>query len=76
MDEQQFVEHLTTDGDRWDLLAYDYYGDPYAYEPIIRANPAHSFTTVLEGGRLLRIPVVEAAIADVDDALLPPWKRR
>jgi len=35
----QFIVHVTTAGERWDLLAWQYYGDPTDYSPIIMANP-------------------------------------
>ncbi len=33
-----YFEHKTMDGDRWDLLAYRYYGDQYKQGIIIEAN--------------------------------------
>ena len=69
-----YLEHVTTDGDRWDLLAHDYYGNAHEYERIIAANPAVAIIPILPGGITLRIPVIELtdAIANED---LPPWKR-
>ncbi|HDY1642291.1 TPA: tail protein X, partial [Escherichia coli] len=26
-----FLEHVTRDGERWDSLAWQYYGDPLGY---------------------------------------------
>lgn len=34
-----FLEHITRDGERWDSLAWQYYGDPLGYPRIIAANP-------------------------------------
>lgn len=34
-----FLEHVTRDGERWDSLAWQYYGDPLGYPRIIAANP-------------------------------------
>lgn len=31
----RYLEHVTTDGERWDNLAWRYYGDALAYERII-----------------------------------------
>ncbi len=69
-----YATYVTKDGDRWDLIAYDFYGDPTAYEAIIVANPHAPITAVLEGGITLAVPVREAddTIARAD---LPPWKR-
>ena len=35
----QFIAHVTVAGERWDLLAWTYYGDASLYSPIIMANP-------------------------------------
>lgn len=68
-----FHEHLTKDGERWDLIAFKWYGDPLLYEPIIRANPDVPITPSLPGGLTLWIPVIEAPVASLEE--LPPWKR-
>ncbi len=71
------LEHITKDGERWDTLAWRYYGNPHAYGPIIEANPAFDIGTLLPGGRLLLIPImtVEQAQELVATDDLPPWKR-
>lgn len=67
-------EHITTEGERWDALAYRYYGDPHRYEPLITANPDVPIVPLLPSGIKLRVPVIE-----IPDTLpaeeLPPWKR-
>ena len=40
MSAPQFIEHVTYGGERWDLLAWQYYGDPTNYSIIIMAIPA------------------------------------
>lgn len=69
-----FLIHTTSDGDRWDQLAWRYYGDPTLMEAIITANPQAPIAPILEGGLQLAIPVLDdtEAIATED---LPPWKR-
>lgn len=69
-----FVEYVTQQNDRWDTIAWTHYGDEYAYEQIIVANPTVPIVPALPAGLRLAIPVVarEAALAA---ALLPPWKR-
>ncbi|MCK9514073.1 MAG: tail protein X [Pigmentiphaga sp.] len=69
----KYVEHITVEGDRWDLLAWRYYGDPYLYEPIIAANVAVPIRPAIASGIRLRIPVLpDEQVLDRD---LPPWKR-
>lgn len=70
----EYVEHLTIENDRWDLLAWKYYGDPYLYEPIIVANPTVPIRPFLDPGIRLRVPVIADEV--VLDRDLPPWKRR
>ena len=69
---QGFLTYTTREGDRWDLIAWDHYGVPFAYEPIIQANPHAPIAPLLPGGLTLLIPLRDAAPAT---AGLPPWKR-
>lgn len=72
----EVLEHITVDGDRWDNLAWQYYGDPHTYERIIAANPEVQIEPILPGGIRLLIPVIEDTDAEtVNSEELPPWKR-
>lgn len=74
-----YIIHIVVDGERWDQLAYRYYGDANRTAPIIRANreiyePSLSNIPVaLPVGLTLRIPVLDEDV--LDENLLPPWKR-
>ncbi|APV88232.1 tail protein X [Salmonella enterica] len=69
-----WLEHITTEGERWDNLAFRYYGDPMAYERIIVANPHIAIMPVLASGLRLQIPVISATLVhDVNE--VPPWLR-
>jgi len=68
------LEIITREGERWDLLAWTYYGDPTRYEPIIAANPQVPITPFLAAGIRLAIPVL-APVPTTAAADLPPWKR-
>jgi phage tail protein X len=70
----EFVLYTTEDGDRWDTIAYRMYGDPWAFGPIIAANPTVPIRPVLSGGILLHVPVRQAQVS-TDTSQLPPWKR-
>jgi nucleoid-associated protein YgaU len=50
--------HRVQAGDRLDLLAARYFGDPLQYWRIADANPALSPDQLLEPGRVLSIPRV------------------
>ena len=51
------IEHISVEGERWDSLAWKYYGDPYAYGRIIAANPALDITPLLPPGVPILIPI-------------------
>jgi phage tail protein X len=68
----QFILHITTAGERWDLLAWQYYGDPTDYSPIIMANPNAPIEPVFDAGMSIAVPVLhKSAVVTAD---LPPWK--
>lgn len=76
---QEYFLHTTDHGERWDLIAYHFYGDAKMYQPIVRANPEISarydgfIPLVLPKGTELRIPVLDLQPAASDS--LPIWKR-
>ncbi|HVA77882.1 MAG TPA: tail protein X [Candidatus Binataceae bacterium] len=72
MTAQQYIAHLTRAGERWDLLAWSYYGDATRFNPIIMANPAVPIEPVFEAGILIQVPVLSANNSATAD--LPPWK--
>jgi phage tail protein X len=69
---QQYIIHLTRAGERWDLIAWQYYGDATQYSGIIMANPAVPIVPVFEAGVAIRIPLI--ASSALLGAGLPPWK--
>jgi len=70
----EYLIHRSAAGERWDQLAWRYYGDATRYEPIIAANPAVAPTAVLPAGVNLRIPRL-AAPTTSPSAEAPPWLR-
>lgn len=71
----EVIEHVTRDGDRWDLLAWEYYGDALVYERIVAANPDIPITPILPSGLVVLIPVIEVVAEETTTEGLPPWKR-
>jgi Phage Tail Protein X len=72
-----FVVHQTGANERFDHLAYLYYGDANRTSLIIDANrdvfPTEApLPAILEAGLTLLIPVIEQDVSNDD---LPPWKR-
>lgn len=70
-----YLEHITRAGDRWDLLAWHYYGDATLITPIIDANPHLRILPSLGPGLTLLIPVLESDDPELSAEDLPPWKR-
>lgn len=72
MSAPQFIQHITYAGERWDLLAFQYYGDATNYEVIIMANPLVPIEPVFEAGIVIAIPIIQQQNVLTTD--LPPWK--
>jgi phage tail protein X len=68
----QYILHVTTAGERWDLLAWQYYGNPTDYSPIIMANPNVPIEPVFEAGISISVPIQQQSTVVTSD--LPPWK--
>jgi phage tail protein X len=67
-----FILHITTAGERWDLLAWQYYADPTDYSPIIMANPNVPIEPVFDAGISIAVPILQkSAVVTVS---MPPWK--
>ena len=68
----QYIVHITKAGERWDLLAWQYYGDPTDYNPLIMANPGIAIEPVFAAGISIAVPILlKSTVVTVD---LPPWK--
>ncbi|TPH23914.1 hypothetical protein EUX48_03430 [Haemophilus haemolyticus] len=70
---QTVLKHTVKQGERWDNLAYYYYGDALEYARIIIANPHISFCEVLPTGATVFIPVLN--VKPIQNENLPPWLR-
>jgi phage tail protein X len=75
MGSSQFISHITVAGERWDTLAWRYYGDATLFSPIIQTNPQIPIEAVFEAGLNIGIPLlmVDQTVQEAVD--LPPWKR-
>ena len=71
----QFITHITTAGERWDTLAWRYYGDASLFGPIIQTNPQIPIEPVFEAGLNIGVPLLIVSQAVQEEADLPPWKR-
>ena len=66
-----FLEHTVAQFERWDTIAFMYYGDANEFRLIVDANPAVAADDVIAPGTVLLIPIIGA----VENATLevPPW---
>ncbi len=69
-----YITHITTAGERWDLLAWRYYGNATFYSPIIMANPSVPIEPVFAAGLTVLIPILLQSQASAVN--LPPWKQQ
>lgn len=68
------TEYITNQGDRLDLIAHKAYGDPFAWQPIIAANPTMEIAGSYPAGVRILIPVQEPQPLTEVEAV-PPWKK-
>ncbi len=68
----KYLDHITTEGERWDQLAQRYYGSAYAYPVLVEANSRFAHLHTLISGLLLKIPVIDRPATPKK---LPPWRR-
>ncbi len=68
---QHYLKHIVTESERWDNLAYHYYGNPLMVNLLMEANPHIPFCEELPRGVTLWVPVVQAK--QVNNQGMPPW---
>lgn len=68
-----FIIYRTVYGDRWDLIAWNMYGDPTEYAIIIAANPNVPISPVLPQGLDVAVPLIVSGSQAA--ATLQPWQR-
>ena len=64
--------HITSQGERWDLIAWRYYRDVSRTADLVAANPHAPYAPQLASGIRLVIPLIERATLK---ETLPPWRR-
>lgn len=66
-----YVPYTTKAGDRWDTIAYKYFGDATQIEALIMANPGVAIVDVFDAGTQLAVPLISQPSAGVTSS--PPW---
>ncbi len=67
-----YLPYVTSQNERWDLIAWKFYGDPSLYGAIIEANPLVPIVGAFDAGVQLQIPILQRASSSSND--LPPWE--
>ena len=65
--------YKTKPNDRWDLIAWNAYGDPKQIRILTDANPRLPLSGDLPVNVTINVPVLEQA--QINETNLPPWKR-
>lgn len=63
--------YITSQGERWDQIAYGYYANAEMTAPLVEANPRYADRLTFEAGVALKIPI----LTPQPPSSLPPWKR-
>lgn len=75
VDYTETLRHVVKDGETWDLIAWQYYNDAAAMEPLIRANRQVPIRPLIGAGTVLAIPVLANPQAASVSAGTPPWRQ-
>lgn len=71
MAEYYAMPYVTSQGERWDEIAYAFYGNALKTEQLVAANPQYADMLLFPAGCVLNIPKLEEETAES----LPPWKQ-
>jgi phage tail protein X len=68
--------YIATDNDRWDHLAYDFYGDASLVAPLMAANPSIVPSKIFfDAGTKIIIPdLPDEYIKQQETTVKAPWK--
>lgn len=67
-----YKEYITREGDTFDALALEMYGEETLSHYIIEFNPDYADVLIFEADVPLRLPIIEDAETP---ETLPPWRR-
>lgn len=70
----KYVEHTAQAGERWDDIAYKYYGNCFQVNEIIDANPQIGISPFLPEGETIIVPIYEETNLNSNNESLPIWK--
>jgi len=69
------LEYIATDADRWDNLAYDFYGDASKISILMAANPGIMPDVMyIQAGTRINVPVPSKQVQQEITDIKAPWK--
>ena len=68
---RSYTEYVTKDGDTFDSLALDFYGDENCSVFLMQFNPDLIDTLIFNQGVTINVPEINIK----ENSSLPPWKR-
>lgn len=71
----KYIEHKAQACERWDDLAYRYYGNCFQVNEIIDANPQIGISPFLPEGETIIIPILEETTKQTNNENLPIWQQ-
>ena len=71
----KYVEHKAQAGERWDDIAYQYYGNCFQVNEIIDANPHIGISPFLPEGETIIVPILEKSNKQSTNESLPVWQQ-
>lgn len=66
--------YTTKQGDTWDIIAKQFYGNEMFMDVLVKANIKHRKTVIFSSGVVLNIPDIDTTSPEYE-ANLPVWKR-
>jgi phage tail protein X len=72
--QQPFIQYSSVVGDRWDTIAWRFYGSQFmaGIGALIEANPSVPISAILPQGTAIGVPILAVADATSDEDV-PPW---
>jgi phage tail protein X len=71
---QPFIQYVSVVGDRWDTIAWKYYGAQFiaGIGALIDANPSVPIDAILPQGTAIGVPILASAPSTSSEDV-PPW---
>jgi len=67
------VTYITVQGDTWDWISKQVYGDEKKIFPLMEVNPEHIQTVIFDAGIVLTVPDESKTRPPTATPVTPPW---